>query len=59
LSDLSLPEGFLPEFEEDNPGTSKIPKPNGEAGRTNSGGYNLQKALSWDTLRYENFIVSR
>ena len=45
---------------EDNPGTCtpKIPKPNGEVGRANSRGYNLQKALSWDPLHYENFIVS-
>jgi hypothetical protein len=55
LSDLSPSEDF--EIE-DNPGTSKIPKPNGEVGRANSGGYNLQKALSWDTQRYENFMVS-
>ena len=53
LTDLS------PSEIEDNPGTSKIPKPIGEVGRTNSGGYNLQKALSWDTARYESFIVSR
>lgn len=56
LSELSSSEGS--QIEEDNPGTSKIAKPNGEVGRANSGGYNLQKALNWDTLRYENFIVS-
>jgi hypothetical protein len=52
MSELSSSE------DEDGPSIPKIPKPNGEVGRTNSGGYNLQKALSWDTLRYENFIVS-
>ena len=56
MSELSSSEAS--EIEEDNPSTSKIPKPNGEVGRTNSGGYNLQKALSWDALRYESFIVS-
>ncbi|TCD61004.1 hypothetical protein EIP91_009174 [Steccherinum ochraceum] len=37
----------------------KIPKPAGEAGRPNSGGYNLQDALNWPRARYDkvnNFI---
>ncbi|KAF9470814.1 hypothetical protein BDN70DRAFT_939410 [Pholiota conissans] len=35
-----------------------IPKPSGEAGRRNSGGYNLQKALHWGE-RYINEQVSK
>jgi hypothetical protein len=37
---------------------SKIPKPSGEAGRSNSGGYNLKEALGWDEKRYSEFTVS-
>ncbi|KDR65034.1 hypothetical protein GALMADRAFT_217705 [Galerina marginata CBS 339.88] len=32
-----------------------IPKPGGEAGKTNSGGYNLEKALGWTKKRYDEF----
>jgi hypothetical protein len=35
-----------------------IPKPKGEAGRTNSGGYNLQKALGWEEKQFGDFSVS-
>ncbi len=37
---------------------NKIPKPSGEAGRTNSGGYNLEKALGWEEKRFAMFTVS-
>ena len=37
---------------------NKIPKPSGEAGRSNSGGYNLKVALGWDEKRYDEFTVS-
>jgi hypothetical protein len=36
----------------------KIPKPKGEAGKSNSGGYNLKEALGWEEKRYNEFIVS-
>src|SRR5882757_2571481 len=36
----------------------RIPKPKGEAGRTNSGGYNLQKALGWEEKQFGDFTVS-
>ncbi|KAG0698979.1 hypothetical protein DFH29DRAFT_1002366 [Suillus ampliporus] len=32
---------------------SKIPKPEGEAGRLGCGGYNLEKALNWDADRFK------
>ena len=35
-----------------------IPKPKGEAGRSNSGGYNLKNALGWEEKRYSEFTVS-
>lgn len=35
----------------------KIPKPDGEAGRPNRGGYNLESALKWDTNRFKTFKV--
>jgi hypothetical protein len=33
----------------------KIPKPEGEVGRPNRGGYNLEKALHWDAKRFKKF----
>lgn len=36
----------------------KISKPPGEAGRVNSGGYDLQTALGWDYELYNKFCVS-
>jgi len=36
----------------------KIPKPLGEAGRKNCGGYNLETELNWTHIKYENFVVS-
>jgi hypothetical protein len=36
----------------------KVPKPPGEAGRRNSGGFNLEKALGWEVERYNDMIVS-
>ena len=35
-----------------------IPKPKGEAGKANSGGYNLKRALGWTPKRFEEFDVS-
>ncbi|KAG2746046.1 hypothetical protein P692DRAFT_20740112 [Suillus brevipes Sb2] len=35
--------------------TSKITKPEGEAGRPGRGGYNLETALCWDALRFKQF----
>ncbi|KAG2126103.1 hypothetical protein BD769DRAFT_1668537 [Suillus cothurnatus] len=32
---------------------SKIPKPDGEAGRPARGGYNLERALNWDSSRFK------
>jgi hypothetical protein len=37
---------------------NKVPKPPGEVGRWNSGGFNLEKALGWDGEQYNNLIVS-
>ena len=37
---------------------NRIPKPKGEAGRSNSGGYNLKQALGWEEERYSEFTVS-
>ena len=37
---------------------NKIPKPKGEAGRSNSGGYNLKEALGWEEKCYSDFTVS-
>ena len=37
---------------------NKIQKPPGEAGRRNSGGFNLEKVLGWEVERYNDMIVS-
>ena len=37
---------------------AKIPKPPGEAGRKNSGGFNLQEVLGWNDEKYKKFMVS-
>jgi hypothetical protein len=45
----------------DNPSRNaltKIPKPEGEAGRPGRGGYNLVKELGWTTKQYEDVRVS-
>lgn len=39
-------------------GFEKISKPPGEAGRINSGGYDLQTALGWDYELFNKFCVS-
>jgi hypothetical protein len=44
--------------DEDNRDAPKIPKPKGEPGRMNSGGYNLKEALGWEEKRYSEFTVS-
>ncbi|KAF5328349.1 hypothetical protein D9619_013348 [Psilocybe cf. subviscida] len=41
----------------DNSGWQKIPKPAGEAGRSGSGGYSLEKALGWDKDKYTKMIT--
>jgi hypothetical protein len=57
LSELSDSENSGDE-NGDIPNTGKIIKPKGEAGRSNSGGYSLKKALDWDEKRYSEFTVS-
>jgi hypothetical protein len=37
----------------------KISKPKGEAGRSNSGGYNLQDAMGWEDKEFATFTVSQ
>lgn len=55
LSDLSDLESSDPE---DLASTSRlIQKPVGEAGRSKSGGYNLEAALGWDKTAFNNFVV--
>ena len=52
------------EVDESNLGEScmssrKIPKPKGEAGKRNSGGYNLQEAMGWEDKEFAMFTVSQ
>jgi hypothetical protein len=51
LSDLSS----LPDNDQEK---AKIPKPPGEAGRKNSGGFNLEEALGWTEEKYNKLTVS-
>ena len=46
------------ESEEDVGTRKKIPKPPGEAGRPQSGGYNLQEKLNWNDRTYDSIVVS-
>lgn len=39
--------------------SDKILKPKGEAGRKNSGGYNLQLAIGWEDEEFAKFTVSQ
>jgi hypothetical protein len=49
----------LPESEDElSLPVAKIPKPPGEAGRKNSGGFNLQEVLGWNDDKYKKFMVS-
>jgi hypothetical protein len=58
----STDESNLPDSpESENKATlplAKIPKPPGEAGRKNSGGFNLQEVLGWNDNKYKKFLVS-
>jgi len=38
--------------------TAKIPKPPGEAGRKNCGGFNLEGELGWERDKYNKFTAS-
>jgi hypothetical protein len=57
LSSLS-DEGEEAGSEEEREVSKKVPKPSGEAGRPQSGGYNLQDKLNWNDRTYETIIVS-
>jgi len=43
---------------DDEKGSEKIPKPHGEVGRVNGGGYDLQTALGWEYEQFNKFCVS-
>lgn len=48
----------LPSAYDDEQPKVKIPKPPGEAGRRNCGGFNLEKALGWEEAKYNELVVS-
>lgn len=60
LDDLtSEPELTESESEyQEGPGWRMIAKPAGEAGRSRSGGFSLEKSLGWDKDKYDKMIVS-
>ena len=41
------------------PKRRQIPKPPGEAGRRNCGGFNLQSALNWEGSKYRRMMVGQ
>lgn len=57
LSSLSDDDGLESEKDEEI-NNKTIPKPPGEAGRPQSGGYNLQDKLGWNDSTYEIIVVS-
>lgn len=59
--DMGSPLTSLSDEDADEDGevnNTKIPKPAGEAGRPQSGGYNLQEKLDWNDKTYESVVVS-
>ena len=59
VSDLANSElSELSSIYDDNQPTAKIPKPPGEAGRKNCGGFSLEKALGWEQAKYNELMVS-
>lgn len=57
LSTDSELEDDMSEEEHTSDSKRKILKPPGEAGRSNSGGFNLEKALGWEEEKYNNLTV--
>jgi hypothetical protein len=58
LTDLSDTEVDGLETRESIMPSHKISKPKGEAGKSNSGGYNLQEAMGWKDKEFATFTVS-
>ena len=58
LTSLSDEDNELESEEDGKVNSTKIPKPLGEAGHPQSGGYNLQEKLGWNNKTYESVIVS-
>jgi hypothetical protein len=56
LSDLSSIDSNEDNNDQGQEG-GKIPKPHGEAGRPNSGGYNLKESLGWTKTDFEKIQV--
>lgn len=56
-SDVSTAEDDSSEQDEEEPFSEKIPKPEGEAGRPNRGGYNLAQELNWSGQDFETVRV--
>lgn len=56
-----IPDSDSDDSDNENLTTSshKILKPKGEAGKRNSGGYNLQDAIGWEDEEYAKFTVSK
>jgi hypothetical protein len=59
LTSLSDEDGELESEEDGEMNSTRIPKPPGEAGRPQSGGYSLQDKLGWNDKTYESVIVRR
>lgn len=56
-SDSTDESGLTDSPESEDKALAKIPKPPGEAGRKNSGGFNLQEVLGWNDDKYRTFMV--
>jgi len=56
-SDASSLTSLPSDMDEDDPEYGKIPKPSGESGRPNRGGYTLRLALKWSAKDYKALKV--
>jgi hypothetical protein len=59
LTDITDSDTEISDVEKTTTSSQKISKPKGEAGRSNSGGYNLQVAMGWKDEEFAKFTVSQ
>lgn len=57
LTEVPDSEIGISDVEETTSSSHKILKPKGEAGKRNSGGYNLQVAMGWENEEFAKFTV--
>ena len=59
LTDIADSDTEILDVEKTTMSSQEIVKPKGEAGRSKSGGYNLQVAMGWEDEEFAKFTVSQ